>query len=95
MLPHGYRNPDVEHWRNMLYRKFGCDKPSVMRLTNLSQLSPAGYREANRHIDKILKFLTSRKALGNPSAFITTGVENAHRKLNPAGEYYKGKGGYK
>ena len=73
---------------------FNCDAPSNNRLVLLSQLSPAGYREANKLIDKMLNIVSSGKGgkLGNPSAFLTTGVKNACEVLTPEGEYYRGKG---
>ena len=67
----------------------------LKRLILLSQLSPDGHREANKLIDKILKSVTARKPLANPSAFTTTGVENARKLLTPEGEYYAGNGSYK
>ena len=67
----------------------------LKRLILLSQLSPGGHREANKLVDKILKSVTDRKPLGNPSAFTTTSVENARKLLTPKGEYYAGKGSYK
>ena len=67
----------------------------LKRLILLSQLSPGGHREANKLVDKILKSVTDRKPLGNPSAFATTGVENARKLLTPKGEYYAGKSSYK
>lgn len=63
----------------------------LKRLILLSQLSPGGHREANKLVDKILKSVTDRKPLGNPSAFTTTGVENARKLLTPKGEYYAAK----
>ena len=80
-----------------MYDTFRCDQVSFQRLVGLSQFSPAGYREANKLIDKMLVMLHSGKAkeLGNPSAYITTGCMNARKLLTPEGEYYKGKGSYK
>ena len=75
---------------------FNCDAPSNNRLVLLSQLSPTGYREANKLIDKMLKMVSSGKGgkLGNPSAFVTTGVQNARDLLTPESEYYAGNGNY-
>ena len=77
-----------------LYYKFNCDEISVQRLVLLSQLSPAGHREAIKLIDKMLRMLHTGKAheLRNPSAYVSTGVKNARDMPTPEGEYYRGKG---
>ena len=37
--------------------EFGCDRHAMQQLLLLSQLEPAGHREANKLIDKMLKML--------------------------------------
>ena len=92
--PHGNRCPNVEMWRNTLYQKFRCDEVALQQLVNLSHFSPAGHREANKLIDKMLKMLHTGRAsqIINPSAFVSTAVEKARQLLTPEGEYYKGMG---
>ena len=59
---HGHRAPDVEMWRGYLTNYFNVDKTAFARLLCLSQLSPAGYRESNKLVDKMIKMFDTYRA---------------------------------
>ena len=54
--PHGRRSLTVEHWRCVLVDEFGCDRHAMQKLLFLSQLSPAGHREAIKIIAKVKNY---------------------------------------
>ena len=84
-------------WRETLRNKFRVDELAFQRLVLLSQMSPAGHREANKLIDKLLRMIHTGKVheLRNPSAYIVNGVDTARDLMTPEGEYYRGKGNNK
>jgi hypothetical protein len=91
---HGHRAPDVEMWSDYLRNYLQVDQSAFARLVCLSQMSPAGYREANKLVDKMITKVDTGKAheLLNSSAYVISGVTKARKLLTPEGEYYVGCG---
>ena len=91
--PHGRRSLTVEHWRCVLVDEFGCDRHAMQKLLLLSQLEPAGHREAIKIIAKVKNYqMTYNKSLNNVSSYVTTNVQNAWNALTPEGRIYANNG---
>ena len=65
-----------------------------MSLFCLSHYSPAGYREANAIVGKLLKSVSDDRRIHNPPAYVAKSVKEARHKLNPSGGVHAGMGGY-
>ena len=82
-------------WYDTLADSFGCDESFIMGVILLSKYSPAGYEAANAIIGKMVKARNDGRSIPKPSAYLSTSVERARRKLNPeGGELYAGLGGW-
>ena len=81
-------------WSDYLRNYLHVDQSAFARLVCLSQMSPAGYREANKLVDKMITIVDTGKAheLLNSSAYVISGVTKARKLLTPEGEYYVGCG---
>jgi hypothetical protein len=77
----------------VLVDEFGCDRHAMQKLLLLSQLSPAGHREAIKIIAKVKNYqMTYNKSLNNVSSYVTTNVQNAWNALTPEGRIYANNG---
>ena len=93
LLPHGRRSLTVEHWRCVLMDEFGCDRHAMQKLLLLSQLEPAGHREAIKIIAKVKNYrMATGRTLRNVSSYVTTNVKNAWDTLTPEGRIYANTG---
>ena len=65
----------------------------MQKLLLLSQLEPAGHREAIKIIAKVKNYqMTHNRTLNNVSSYVTTNVQNAWNALTPEGRIYANNG---
>ena len=82
------RNPNdqgetIRSWFGTLYEDFNLDSDALKQLVLLAQFSDDGFRASNSIIDKLYKKKSNWKHLETPSAFVSKGVRNARKNIDP------------